>query len=307
MDIKEVNLDALDMKYERLRTKEPLREKRLLASLGELGQQSPIIVVRAGEIGRYIVIDGHKRARALRKLRADTAKSVIWDIMAPEALILAYRMTSGSGYNALEEGWLIYELCRTCAWSLDEAAKAFNRSKGWASRRLGLVESLPEIVLDGVQKGKIGAYVAAKYLLPLARANAQDCEKLAQAVSQHGLTSRQAEIIYLHYTQGPKSAAAKIIEDPVRFLKAHEQAGRRADNPDLSPLENRCLKNLGLVGSISLGLARSLPEAVSYDTAQTAKDKLRRHWQSALERFGLLEKTAQALFVLRQAQEPTHA
>lgn len=284
------------MRYEKLRARQALEEKRLLASLGDGGQQSPIIVVRSGDIGRYVVIDGHKRARALRKLRADTVNAALWEAPAPEALVHAYQMQAGSGYNPLEEGWLLEELHRRLAWPLADCARALGKSKSWISRRLGLVESLPEIVLDGVQKGKIGAYIAMKYLLPLARANAKDCEALAKAIGEHGLSSRQAEVLYNHCARGSKDARQKVMENPMLFLKAQEQAALGTQDHRLTPLENRVLNNLKILGSISLGLARSLPEAAGYDAGSLAKARLHQGWTVAWDRLNLLEKTGAALF-----------
>ncbi len=51
MRISEVGLEQLDLKYERLSARRPGAEKRLLASLSESGQQSPVIVVAGGEAG----------------------------------------------------------------------------------------------------------------------------------------------------------------------------------------------------------------------------------------------------------------
>lgn len=303
----EINLEALDMRYEKLRARQALEEKRLLASLGDGGQQSPIIVVRAGGIGRYVVIDGHKRTRALRKLRADTVKAALWEAPAPEALIHAYQMQTGSGYSPLEEGWLLEELHRRLSWPLADCARALGKSKSWVSRRLGLVDGLPEIVLEGVQKGKIGAYSAMKYLLPLARANAKDCEALAKAISEHSLSSRQVEILYNHRAQAPKAIFHKIMENPMLFLKAQEQATLGTQDHGLTALENRVLNNLKILGSISLGLARSLPEAAGYDAGSLAKARLHQGWTAAWDRLNLLEKTGAALFAKGLVQELSHA
>ena len=51
----------LDRRWEHLRVREPQRQRRLLASLADSGQQTPIVVVAAGPPDRYLVIDGHKR------------------------------------------------------------------------------------------------------------------------------------------------------------------------------------------------------------------------------------------------------
>ena len=55
----ELEFHQLDLRYERLRVVRPAREKRLLASLAEAGQQVPILVVTDATPSRYVVIDGY--------------------------------------------------------------------------------------------------------------------------------------------------------------------------------------------------------------------------------------------------------
>ena len=65
----DLEFHQLDWRYEGLRVRRPDRERRLLASLSERGQQVPIIVIAlAGEPNRFLVIDGYKRLRALQRL-----------------------------------------------------------------------------------------------------------------------------------------------------------------------------------------------------------------------------------------------
>jgi len=160
MKIVEVEIDALDLRYAKLRARRPAVEKRLMASLEEAGQHSPVIVVAGEEPGRWVLIEGRKRVRALKRLKAEAVKAVVWELAPPEALIAAYQLQDGSGWNALEEGWLVWELVRGDGLSLAEVGRRLERSKAWMSGRLGLVEGLPERVLEGVLSGKIGAYVA---------------------------------------------------------------------------------------------------------------------------------------------------
>src|SRR5206468_4047979 len=44
-DVMELELHQLDLRYQELRTRQPTRERRLVASLAEIGQQTPIAVV----------------------------------------------------------------------------------------------------------------------------------------------------------------------------------------------------------------------------------------------------------------------
>ena len=62
----ELELHQLELRYEGIRKRAPVAERALVGSLAEIGQQLPIIVV--GEAERFILIDGYKRVRALKRL-----------------------------------------------------------------------------------------------------------------------------------------------------------------------------------------------------------------------------------------------
>jgi len=298
MKIVELPLDSLDLRYTGLRARRPVLEKRLMASLGEAGQQSPVIVVPADEAGRYVVIDGHKRVRALIKLRADVVRAAVWEMPAAEALVTAYQLASGAGWNAVEEGWLVWELVRGAGLSESAAGRRLDRSKAWVCGRLGLVEDLPEAVLEGVRLGKIGAYTATRYLAPFARANAADCESLAEKMMAEGFRSREVEALCRYYNSASREGRRRMLEDPARFLKVLE-AAKLGNAGNLGPAAARCLKNLELIGNVSLGMARSLPAAAGYDAGEGTRERLRMAWVRARERWRLLEKTAAAVFEVR--------
>jgi ParB-like chromosome segregation protein Spo0J len=304
MRIVEVDIDSLDLRYARLRARRPALEKRLIVSMDEAGQQSPVIVVAGEELGRWVLIEGRKRVRALRRLKADTVKAVVWELAPAEALIAAYQLQDGTGWNALEEGWLVWELVRSAGLSLGEVGRRLERSKAWVSGRLGLVEGLPERVLDGVQGGKIGAYVATRYLVPFARANAGECEKLAEKIMENGFRSREVEALCRYYAvAGPKSRR-RMVEEPVRFLAALKEASKGAIDPRLSEAEERCVKNLEVIGKVALGLVRQLPQTFTYDTEAEIRATLERAWRHCWERFGMLAKTAEGVLAM---EESSHA
>ena len=59
----DLELHQLDRRYEALRTRSARRERRLLASLSEVGQQTPIVVVRDGAaMGRRRRLQARARA-----------------------------------------------------------------------------------------------------------------------------------------------------------------------------------------------------------------------------------------------------
>jgi ParB family transcriptional regulator, chromosome partitioning protein len=72
----QLEFHQLDLRWEHLRVREPHRQRHLLASLAESGQQTPVVVVVSkADSDRYLVIDGYKRIAALRQLGRDTVEA----------------------------------------------------------------------------------------------------------------------------------------------------------------------------------------------------------------------------------------
>ena len=85
----QLEFHQLDRAWEHLRVQHPGRQRRLLASFAESGQQVPIVVVAAdGRADRYVVIDGYKRVTALQHLGRDTVSAVLWPMNEAEAIVL---------------------------------------------------------------------------------------------------------------------------------------------------------------------------------------------------------------------------
>ena len=86
----QLEFHQLDRRWEHLRVREPHRQRQLLASLGESGQQTPIVVVISKDTpDRYQVIDGHKRIAVLEQLGRDTVEATVWTMSEAEALLLS--------------------------------------------------------------------------------------------------------------------------------------------------------------------------------------------------------------------------
>lgn len=237
----------LDRRYEHLRARHRGQQRRLLASLAESGQQTPIVVVVvSGKPDRYPVIDGYKRIAALQQLGRDTVDAVVWDMSEAEALVLDRSMRLSEKETALEQGWLLAELEQRFGYSLEDLARRFDRSVSWVSRRLALVEQLPETVQQRVQAGEISAHVAMKYLAPVARANLSDCQRMAEAFSKHRFTSRQAGELYAAWRDASSSMRQRILDSPQLFLKAHQQV-----SPQPGSAAEELVRDLAMVLAIT--------------------------------------------------------
>ena len=125
-------------------------------------------------------------------------------------------------------GWLLAELEQRFGYGLDELARRFDRSVSWVSRRLALVEVLPEAIQQQVREGKILAQVALKFLVPVARQSLEDCQRMAAIFAQHHCDTREAGQLYAAWRKGSPAIRKRILDDPELFFKAQRQAQEKA-------------------------------------------------------------------------------
>lgn len=248
----EIEFHQIDLRYEHLRKRNPPRERHLVASLAEQGQLLPVVIVKPQD--RFVLIDGYKRVRALRRLMHDTVRATLWEILEPEALLLERRMRSGESDGPLEEGWLLGELKDRFGWGLPELARRFDRTPSWVSRRLSLVRDLPLSVQDQVRSGALAPHTAMKVLVPLARANREECLKLSEAIAGAKLTTREAGELYTGWLEGTEDARELALKDPALFLKVREEARREPEKPPARLF----LDDLSALGGIARRAGRRL-------------------------------------------------
>src|SRR5208283_3521272 len=232
----------------------------LLASLAEAGQQTPIVVVAAaGQPDRYLVIDGYKRIAALQQLGRDTVEAVVWPMSEAEALLLDRSLRLSEHETALEQGWLLAEMERHFGYGLEELARRFDRSVSWVSRRLALVELLPEAIQRQVREGGISAHVAMKYLVPVARINLEDCERMAAAFARHRCDTRQAGQLYAAWRGGSPMIRQRLLDEPELFFKTRRQVEPKASRAPAAEL----LRDLEMVAAIVNRATRRLAGATA--------------------------------------------
>ncbi len=217
----DLEFHQLDCRYESLRVRQPERERRLLASLADHGQQTPIVVVRGAA---YVVVDGHKRVRCLKRLHRDTVAGVVWEMSEADALIFRQMVHAEGGASALEQGWLLRVLHEGHQLCLSDLARRFDRSVSWVSRRLALARELPEPIQERVREGRIVPHAAMKYLVPLARANEADCLRLVEAVKEQRLSTREMGRLYQSYLSGNDKTRELVVSEPLLVLRVEQQA-----------------------------------------------------------------------------------
>ena len=270
----EVDLHQLELRHDDLRIRDAARRCRLIASVAEIGQQVPVVVVREDE--RLVLIDGYLRVEALRQLRRDTVAATVWSMTEADALV-AHRHLSASSQSAIEDAWLLARL-RTYGLSQDELARRLCRSKSWVSRRLALLDELAAAVQRCVRAGIVTPHAAMKYLVPLARANKRQSEQLCDGLGTTRVSSRDVGALYQAWRRADASERERLVAAPLLFLRAMAVARADAEDDVAAPL----LKDLVALTSLAWRARRR----VHHGGALTAEH--RSAWRAAFDAFGAL-------------------
>ena len=251
------------LKYDSLRMRDPTQEARLLASLAEQGQKTPVWVVGVSGEVPFVLIHGYRRVRLLQKLGRDTVDALALPSTELEALLLAHRLERSRTPSALEEAWLLRELTEVHRLCTKDLAQQCLRTPSWVSRRLALVRSLPEAVQEAVRTGKLCPHAAMKALVPLARANKGHCQRLATSLVASGekLSSRLVDKLYGAYRDASAQVRENLVDHPLLFLRADEER-HRPDPPEPTAALVKGIEGLGGLARHTRHELKKLPPAM---------------------------------------------
>ena len=239
----ELEFQQIDLRYENLRKQDPAKEHQLLASLDGYGQICPVVVLTQKANTSFVLLDGYKRLRALKRLRKDTVRATTWELDEPEALLLERMMRTSWSESALEQGLLLHELQVRFEMSISELGRRFARTPSWVSRRLGMVRDLPVSVREQVNQGRIPPHTAMKVLLPMARANRAESLRFLEVLLKEWFSTRESVALQAGWLKGAPEVRERILENPRLFLRVHGEnpAALRTDLKALSGTARRAL------------------------------------------------------------------
>jgi ParB-like chromosome segregation protein Spo0J len=204
------------------------------------------VLIVADERDRRVLVDGYARVAALRDLARDMVEALELALKEEEALLFCRKLSGARPISALEEGWWCRELVEKHGKHPTEIAVALDRSPSWVSRRLALVRELPQSVQEAVRRGALSAQAAQKYLVPLARANAEHCERLVARLGAKGVSVREMHQLYVGWKGGDSEQRETLLAEPRLYLKAC--ADRHSSE---EPQESRLVKDLEAVVGLS--------------------------------------------------------
>ncbi len=182
-------------------------------------------------------------------------------------------------------GWLLAELEQRFGYILDELARRFDRSVSWVSRRLALVEALPEAIQRQVRESKIAAQAAMKFLVPAVRISLEACQRMADIFAQYHCDTREAGQLYAAWRKASPSIRRRILDAPDLFFKTQRQAQDKAPAGTSAEL----LRDLEMIAAIVNRAQRRLTGAAAteVDTQQSKAARFQiQHIQKQLDRIG---------------------
>ena len=284
--ISNVDFHLLDLRYGHTRIKNAKTLATLQNSINIYGQLVPAFAVP--EKDRYILIDGFQRLTALKASGHDCIKIQIINENEPDSLFTLLARNNDRKLEAVEQAALIQELYNRFSYSFQEIANHLGRDKSWVKRRLDLVDSLPEEVLQAVMTGKLSSWAASRVLVPLARANEQDCLNLTKKIIENPLSSRDLVCLYNHYKKSNRTVRDRIIAEPSLFVKSvKEQEQQKLGKQVNEGPEGKWLKDIQIVCHILQRLKKT-SESLFYSTMDNHDQRRCHVWLSSAEKI-LLE------------------
>jgi len=268
----EVELGRLDLRYAHTRIARPKYVEMIARSIERFDQITPVLIIPEDE--RLVLIHGFVRLAAIRKLGRDAIRGDIQEISEVQALYHLLADTQERQWEALEQAWIIRDLHLRLGCSLTEIARGIGYDPSWVSRRLSLIEGLPEDILRSVATGSVSTYAAARVLVPLARANRHHAERLVAHLADHRLSTRELAGFFKHYEASNKQTRERMIADPSLFLKAKQSREEKitADALRQGP-EGAWIKDWEMVKAIVRRILRQLSTVIY--PGQDADDRMR--------------------------------
>jgi hypothetical protein len=242
----EVDIGALDLRYQGCRMKNAALEGRLLVSMAERGIEEPLEGVPSAD--HYILLNGFKRYRCARQLQIH---QVPFASLGPEegvGILNLLRISNTKALGLLEQAAFIDELNNVRGMTVAEIATELSRSKAWVSMRLGLIAEMSPRVREKLLGGEFPVYPYMYVVRQFMRMNGVKAEQIEQfvlALSGHPLSVREIEGLAHGFFRGPESFRQQILSGnlalPLKQLKEVP-----ADPEGCSEFERLMLRDLEL-------------------------------------------------------------
>ena len=241
----QIELSALDLRYESYRLRSPSQEHDLMHSLMKHGIREPLQGI-ATENGLRILLNGFKRVRCARQLKIETAP---WYTLGQDeavGILELLRRSTARHLTILEQARLIDELQGVFDMSTSDIALLLEKSKAWVSVRGGIMADMSAYVKTEIFNGRFPAYAYLYILRPFIRINTvsgDEVNAFVRAVSGRGMSIRDIRLLAQGYFKGSEELRGQIQDGNVPWcLKQLKEISRAAAG--CSDDEHRLLMDL---------------------------------------------------------------
>jgi len=197
--IREIEVDKIDLNpYQPRKNFDEESIKELAKSIQKHGLIQPIIVIENN--GRYILVAGERRLRAIKDLGKETIKAIISDISLKD--LREYALIENiqrEDLNPLEIAASLKALIDEYGFTHEELANNLGKSRTYISNMLRLL-NLPESAKEKLLQNKI-TYGHAKVLVGLEE---DKIKKTIEKIEKENLNVRETENLIKKYKSNTK-------------------------------------------------------------------------------------------------------
>jgi ParB/RepB/Spo0J family partition protein len=250
-EMKELEIALLDLRYAHTRVMQQDQLLSLAVSLEACGQVRPVITA-----AHYVLVDGYRRVEALKICGRETVMAQVWECGEDQALLrlLCVRRR----WDAVEEAAIIRELIHAHGLTQVQVARRLCKDPSWVDRRLSLLDSLPDDVLDSVKSGRVSSWAASRVLAPLARANADHAAAINGWMKREQVSTRDLATFFEHYKKSGQGVRERMVGAPSLFMKTLGAQRREKEAREIREgPEGKWISELGSAARILKRLARS--------------------------------------------------
>lgn len=206
-----IEISALDLRYETCRLKSPGAEKVLLGSILENGIRDPLQGVDIK--GRHILLDGFKRYRCAVKLGIGIVPYTSLGDDEACGLITLLRTSNAKSLSILEQARLIDELQSVHQMTTAGIAGLLEKSKAWVSVRAGIIRQMSPTVATHIFAGRFPVYSFMYTLRLFMRLNSvkkEDVDAFVNLVAGRGFSIRDIDLLANGYFKGSEDFRQQI-------------------------------------------------------------------------------------------------
>jgi len=295
MNVRQIEITALDVRYESFRLKHAGQEARLLASICQHGIDEPLEGVDAKE--QSLLLNGFKRYRCALQLKLSLVPYVALATEEAAGILTLLRTSQHRSLSLLEQARFVEELQTEHQMSVAQIATQLSVSKAWVSMRLGLMAELSPLVRTELFNGRFPVYAYMYTVRPFRRMNGVSGEQLEQfvrALSGQPLSMRDIEQLAHGFFRGPESFRQEILQGHVALpLERMKKLSQEA--PECSVFEQ------GLLGDLEI--TQKYMQRVMGKSLDPRLKSRAFHAQSHLLTGGLLSRARAFVHTIRQLHD----